>query len=208
MVGYIGATGLRASRSLLTGLILCLAINVAASPSPHESVRLATDELIEKLLVTRPLYETDPEKFYSEIDESLAPFIDFEGFSKGVMAKYYRRANDDQKIRFTTSFRESLITTYAKALVGFDNQEIVVKESSIPQKVPNKARVELEVHGKDGAIYPVEYSLVLIDNQWKLRNLVINGINMGLQFRSQFSNYMQQYKNDIDEVINHWKVDG
>lgn len=193
---------------LAAGLFLCLAFNVVASQSPHESVRSATNELIEKLLVARPLYETNPEEFYREIDESLAPFVDFEGFSKGVMAKYYRRANEEQKARFADAFRKALINTYAKALVGFDNQKIVVKKSSRPQKVPNKARVELEVHGKDGTIYPVEYSLVLIEDQWKLRNILINGINIGLQFRSQFSNYMQQYKNDIDEVIDHWNVDG
>ena len=111
------------------------------------------------------------------------------------------------KMRFAISFREALIKTYAKALVEFDNQEIIVVDPTRPQKVPNKAKVELEVHGKDGTIYPVEYSLVLIDEQWMLRNIVINGINIGLQFRSQFSNYMQQYKNDIDEVINHWSVD-
>jgi phospholipid transport system substrate-binding protein len=193
--------------SFIAWILMLITFNVNASLSPHESVQTATDELIDKLLVTRPLYETDKKMFYKEIDDSLAPFVDFKGFSKGVMAKYYRRANDEQKMRFAISFREALIKTYAKALVEFDNQKIVVKETTSPQKAPNKAKVELEVHGKDGTIYPVEYSLVLIEDQWMLRNIVINGINIGLQFRSQFSNYMQQYKNDIDEVINHWSVD-
>jgi phospholipid transport system substrate-binding protein len=193
--------------SVFVWMLMFVTFNANAVQSPRESVQSATDELIVKLLESRELYETDKEMFYKEIDSSLAPFVDFEGFSKGVMAKYYRRANDEQKVRFTISFREALIRTYAKALVEFDNQEIIVKESDSRQKAPDKARVDLEVHGKDGTIYPVEYSLVLIGEQWMLRNIVINGINIGLQFRSQFSNYMQQYKNDIDEVINHWSVD-
>ena len=70
-----------------------------------------------------------------------------------------------------------------------------------------RATVELRVHGSDGVVYPVVYTLALVDGTWKLRNVVINGINIGLQFRSQFANYMQKYRNDINEVIANWNVD-
>ena len=92
-------------------------------------------------------------------------------------------------------------------MVEFDNPQVIVKQDNKPQKDPRKARVSLEVYGKDGSAYPVEYSLVLVNDRWKLRNLVIDGINIGLQFRSQFTAYMQQYKNDIDKVIDNWSVD-
>ena len=69
-----------------------------------------------------------------------------------------------------------------------------------------RASVDLKVYGNDGTIYPVQYSLALVDGTWKLRNVVINGINIGLQFRGQFSNYMQQYHNNIDKVIANWDV--
>ncbi len=72
----------------------------------------------------------------------------------------------------------------------------------------SRAAVTLDIHGKNGAIYPVEYSLVLKDDVWKLRNVVINGINIGLQFKSQFGFYMQKHRNDIDSVIEAWRVDG
>ncbi len=191
----------------MSGLILFLALGVQAASSAFETVQTATDQLLRKLVEIGPLYETDRESFFREVDASLAPFIDFEGFSRGVMAKYYRRASPEQKARFSESFRIALIRTYAKALVEFDNQEIIVKGSKENPKKPGKARVSLEVHGKNGTVYPVEYSLVNLDGQWKLRNVVIDGINIGLQFRSQFASYMARYNNSIDEVIEHWNVD-
>ena len=193
--------------SVITGVLLSVSIGAKGSPSAYESVQTATDELLAKLVAVQSMYESDREEFFREIDGSLAPFVDFNGFSRGVMAKYYRRATKEQRSRFAVTFRDSLIRTYAKALVEFDNQQVVVKEQNKSQKDPKKARVSLEIHGKDGTIYLVEYSLVLVDDLWKLRNIVINGINIGLQYRSQFSNYMQQYKNNIDEVIGHWEVD-
>jgi phospholipid transport system substrate-binding protein len=201
---------------VILSFLLCMAVvndrsALAASPdssvSAYETVKSVTDELLARLIVVQPLYESDQEKYFQEIDLSLAPFVDFGGFSRGVMAKYYRRASDEQKSQFVVTFRTALIRTYSKALAEFDNEQIIVLEDDKPQKDPNKARVSLEVHAKDGAIYLIEYSLVWMDEKWKLRNIVIEGINIGLQFRSQFSASMQEHKNDMDSVIQNWNVD-
>lgn len=202
-------------RIILSFLLCTAVINVspvlATSPesgeSAYETVKSVTDDLLAKLIVVQPLYESDREKFFQEVDSSLGPFIDFGGFSRGVMAKYYRRASSDQKTRFVSTFRTALIRTYSKALAEFDNQQIIVLEDNKPQKDPRKARVSLEVHARDGTIYLIEYSLVWMDEKWKLRNIVIEGINIGLQFRSQFAASMQEHKNDMDNVIKNWNVD-
>tara|TARA_R110002110_G_scaffold221031_7_gene435176 strand:+ start:256 stop:825 length:570 start_codon:yes stop_codon:yes gene_type:complete len=179
----------------------------AATPDPKQAVQEATDLLLAKLVEAKPLYEEDPKKFFAEIDSALGPFVDFDGFSRGVMAKYYRRATDEQKAKFVETFRIGLIETYAKALVEFDNQKVVVLEPTVDPDRPDRASIGLEIHGENNKVYPVEYSLVLEDDRWLLRNVVIEGINIGLQFRSQFASYMQKYRNDIDEVIANWSVD-
>jgi phospholipid transport system substrate-binding protein len=188
-------------------LIALLPLSAFGQPQgPKETVQQATDQLLEKLVEVQPLYEEDPEVFFAEVEKSLAPFIDFDGFARGVMAKYYRRASDEQRAAFTEKFETELIQTYSKALVGFDNQKIEVMPLEAPPE-RGRATVQLNVHGKDGAIYPVVYTMAEVDGAWKLRNVVIEGINIGLQFRSQFGSYMQKYRNDIDEVIANWNVD-
>lgn len=177
-------------------------------PDPKQAVQAATDELLTKLEEVKPLYSENPEQFYAAIDEALGPFVDFDGFSRGVMAKYYRRATDEQKTRFSETFRTALIRTYGKALVEFDNQKVVVLEPTLDPKREGRATIGLEIHGANNAIYPVEYTLSLEDNRWLLRNVSIEGINIGLQFRSQFASFMSQYRNDIDQVIANWTVDG
>ena len=63
------------------------------------------------------------------------------------------------------------------------------------------------MHGQAGAQYTVNDSLGLVDDVWKLRNITIEGINIGLQFRSQFAAYMHKFRNNIDLVIDNWVVD-
>ena len=40
--------------------------------------------------------------------------------------------------------------------------------------------------------------------QWKLINIVINGVNLGLTFRNQFYSLMEKEGNNLDVVIERW----
>lgn len=196
--------------ALVIGLLLMFGLPVQAEvKSALITVQENTDMLTKKLVIIKPVYEVDKEKFYAEVEETLTPLIDFEGFSRGVMAKYYKRASDEQRTRFSAKFKLGLIETYAEAMVGFDNEKIEVVSENPSKKNPKKSTVKLEFHGSDGTLYPIEYSMRLTDKGWLLRNVTISGINIGKQFRSQFTASMQTYKGNIDEVINNWntKVD-
>ena len=39
--------------------------------------------------------------------------------------------------------------------------------------------------------------------EWKLINIIINGVNLGLTFRNQFYSLMKK-ENDLDKVIDKW----
>lgn len=174
---------------------------------PYQAVKESTDLLIGKLKELQPIYKDDPTRFFDEVEATLEPYIDFDGFSKRVMAKYYRLATDEQRAQFQEKFRQALIRTYGSALVEFDNEKVLVLEPTKPQTSEDKASINIEVHTSGGAVYPVEYQLSLEGNRWLLYNVVINGINIGLQFRSQFNAEMQKHRRDIDQVIANWSVD-
>lgn len=174
----------------------------------YESVQESTDLLLARLVEVQPIYESDPDNFFAEVQNALEPYVDFVGFAKGVMAKHYRAASPEQQMAFVERFKESLIGTYVSALVEFDNERVIVLEPKVAQKKENRAVTMLEVYAKSGAIYPVQYQLERSDDgRWMLRNVIINGINIGLQFRSQFNAYMQKYNRDVDKVIENWSVD-
>ena len=192
--------------------LLLFSVTTASTPATaqtaYESVRESTDVLLKRLVEVQPLYEEDPEQFFTAVQDALTPNIDFEGFAKGVMAKHYRTATDEQREAFLGQFQDALIRTYATALLEFDNQKVIVVEPTRPPKTGDKATILIEVYSGSGTLYPVHYQLGLQeDGRWLLRNVIINGINIGLQFRSQFNAYMQKYKQDIDLVIQNWEVE-
>ena len=174
----------------------------------YESVQESTELLLARLVEVQPIYESEPEKFFAEVQTALEPYVDFTGFAKRVMAKHYRAASPEQRLAFVERFKESLVHTYATALVEFDNEKVIVIAPTTPQKTDNRATIMIEVHAKSGTVYPVQYQLELNEERrWMLRNVIINGINIGLQFRSQFNAYMQKHKKNVDKVIENWSVD-
>ncbi len=68
----------------------------------------------------------------------------------------------------------------------------------------NRSEVRMEVTDHKGIIYPVSYTMVKINNQWRMRNVIINGINLGKLFRDQFAEAMQRNAQDLDRVIENW----
>jgi phospholipid transport system substrate-binding protein len=55
-----------------------------------------------------------------------------------------------------------------------------------------------------GTIVPVAYQLVQSGDSWKVRNLQLNGIDIGLTFRNQFSSAVQTNKNSLDLAIRNF----
>ena len=130
--------------------------------------------------------------------------MDFKRISRNVMGKHYKIASQDQRDKFHEIFKSTLLATYSKTLAEFKNEEIRIIPSLNSSNKPNREKVHLEIVTST-KIYPAFYDMYLNKkNQWKLINIVINGVNLGLTFRNQFYSLMKDQENDIDKVIDLW----
>ncbi|HEX5843627.1 MAG TPA: ABC transporter substrate-binding protein, partial [Pseudomonas sp.] len=85
----------------------------------------------------------------------------------------------------------------------YNNQDIRVLPVS-GQQDPQRTAVNMEIKDGNGALYPLSYTMVSLDGTWKMRNVIINGINVGKLFRDQFAQSMQNNGNDLNKVIDTW----
>jgi phospholipid transport system substrate-binding protein len=191
-------------RSLLL-LLASLPFTVhAVATTPQQLVQNTTDQVLDELTSKREQFKQDPEVFYQALDGILSPVIDFDGFARGVMTvRYSRQATAQQMQAFQTSFKRSLVKFYGGALLEYDNQQIRMLPP-VASREPDRASVNMEVVGRSGAIYPLTYTLEQKGGAWKVRNVIINGINIGKLFRDQFAESMRSNGNDLDKVIATW----
>ncbi|EJL99816.1 ABC-type transport system involved in resistance to organic solvents, auxiliary component [Pseudomonas sp. GM102] len=193
---------------LRRGLLVVLAAlplmaNAVAAPSAHDLVQDTTTRLLADLAANKEKYKQDPQDFYTALNTIVGPVVDAEGISKSIMTvKYSRKATPEQMQKFVENFKKGLFQFYGNALLEYDNQGIVVDPAK--DESGDRTSVGMTVKSSSGAIYPVSYTLEKINGEWKLRNVIINGINIGKLFRDQFADAMQRNGNDLDKTINGW----
>jgi phospholipid transport system substrate-binding protein len=193
---------------MLAGLPALAGLEPAANlPAPHQVVYDATGQVLDRIVRERPRFEKEPDFLYVIIEENLVPYVDFERIARRVMAKYYMRASDAQRAAFTVEFKRSLIRAYGAALGKYDKQRFVILPAGKGDVLPATARVNMEMTMSDGVVYPMSYSMFTDEaGRWKLENLVLNGINLGLTYRNNFADLAEQYGGDIDKVIANWNA--
>lgn len=192
-------------------VVLALVLSVpvlahAVTATPHQVVEDTSVRVMEVLNENRELYKKDSKAFLEGLNEVLNPVVDFRGIARSVMTvRYSRSATDEQMERFINTFKQSMVEFYGNALLEFDSGEItVLPPGKGAQKSDDRASVDMQVRANNGTVYPVTYTMVKIDDQWKVRNVIVEGINIGLLFRDQFAQAMQTHRNDLDAVIDGW----
>ena len=191
-------------RNSLFVLLAALPLFAVAAPSAHEVVQQTTDTLLADLKANKEQYRSNPSAFYRSLDNILGPVVDVDGISRGVMTvRYSRQATPEQMTRFQESFKRSLMQFYGNALLEYNNQDIRVLPPSGKQDLQRTA-VNMEIKDGNGTVYPLSYTMVSQGDSWKLRNVIINGINVGKLFRDQFAQSMQNHGNDLNKVIDTW----
>jgi phospholipid transport system substrate-binding protein len=197
-------------RKLMTcALVLSLALPMmaqAVARTPQQVVEETSQRVMEVLDANRDTYRQDTEAFLQGLNEVLDPVVDFEGIARSVMTvRYSRSASPEQMQRFIETFKRSMVQFYGNALLEFDSGNIrVLPPSGRGEQSPDRASVNMEIRANNGNVYPVTYTMVNLDGQWKVRNVIVEGINIGLLFRDQFAQAMQANRNNLDRVIDNW----
>ncbi|MBK5439760.1 MULTISPECIES: MlaC/ttg2D family ABC transporter substrate-binding protein [Pseudomonas] len=194
--------------TLRRGLLVLLAAlplmaNAAAGGSAHDLVQDTTNKMLADLSANKEKYKQDPSQFYNALNTIVGPVVDAEGISRSIMTvKYSRKATPAQMQTFQENFKKGLFQFYGNALLEYNNQGITVAPAG--DESGDRTSVNMSVKGNNGAVYPVQYTLEKVNGEWKLRNVIINGINIGKLFRDQFADAMQRNGNDLDKTINGW----
>lgn len=202
---------------LLKNMLVCVAIftphwlvaqdNKAAVEKPitaHEVVEKVTDQLLGVVKNGQEIIKTDPQKYFAEVDAVLSPVVDFGFIARNVMGSHWKRASQEQRQRFVKTFQNGLVETYAKGLANFGELNIVVLPPAKDVTGLRKVGVVQEVR-EDSGVTRIAYSMGLNKSgEWKLINVVLDGVNLGKTFRSQFAQAVKQNDGDIEAVINSW----
>lgn len=176
----------------------------AQTQTPEALIRENVSAFMAELEGREEYFANNLDELKALVNDSLDEVADFRYIGASVMGGYFRNATPEQRSRFANVFRQTLIDTYTRGLVTFDYDELRVLDNQRGQRHEDQASVDMEVVANNGQVYPVSYSLRLSDGEWRVVNVIVNGINLGLTFRNQFDQAMRENNRDYDAVIRGW----
>ena len=212
-------------RGLLATIVLCLTFvhsgpvraehATAAQKGPAEVISDVTTHVMTVVAEADTYFDQDPDRYYQEIDGALAELVDWRGFATAVMGEHYSRGRSmDQAGRanlkrqrddFAATLREGLIRSYAKGLLAFGGARMEVEGVEASPQSARVASVTQLVYGEADRVYTIRYQMGQYkDGAWRLRNLIIETINLGEIYRNQFSALARDADDDLDSVIAQW----
>ncbi len=206
----------------LAGLLLSFAAMVAAqdevqSVTAHQVVRDTTERVMSVIKGADSYVDEDPDRYYQQIQAILDPVVDYRGFARGVMGPYasserYRSLDEpgrarlrDQLDRFTEVMRTGLVRTYGKGLLAFGGSRIEISNPSEEEAGASPVSVRQLVFSEQTEPYVVMYQMGRDGSGvWKLRNVIIESVNLGEIYRNQFQAAAREHDGDLDMVIDNW----
>jgi len=209
----------------LLALLPVLVARAAAVPAlaiardnPETMVREATSRLLDIAREARGTAKAERTAYYAAVEGVLEQVVDIEYFARGVMATYasVRLYNSLQSETEKTAFRARIerfvdrvkkvfMVKYADALLAFEGERIDLATDPSGDNDPDRASLKQTIYDTDGQTYVVFYSLHRDgDGGWRIRNVIVEGINLGLLYRDLFSEEVENHQGDVDYVVDHW----
>jgi len=160
-----------------------------ADPSQPEALIEEASTKLQKKLQETAIHE-DFNKLTQFVNDLIKPLTDFNLISSLVLGKSWKLASPDEQERFTTEFQTLLIRTYSRAFVEFKGWEIRFLPLHLEANI-KKVVVKTEVLQSSAPPISVNYRMLQTDGDWKVYDIMIEGVSLVTNYRSSFNSEIQ-----------------
>ncbi|MGD9312199.1 MAG: ABC transporter substrate-binding protein [Desulfobacterales bacterium] len=175
---------------ILLGMILLLPLEVFAS-SAKDTVEAQINKMLARMQESSFKALSRDAKI-DEIEKIIAEVFDFEELSRRTLGRDWKKFTPEQQKEFIGLFQQVLQNVYADRILAYTSEKIEFgKETEL-----KKGRVEVESYiiTTDNKKVPLFYRMTDKSGEWKVYDVVIEGISMVKNYRGQFREILKTKK--------------
>ena len=194
-------------KNFLVFFLLTGSLYIFSDEDPYLFIDENAQKMVRVLTEDSSLFETDRVLYENKIKEIFEPMIDFRRVAASVMGKkYYLLATKEERAEFVLIFRDSLLDTYAETLAQWGDSTITTEFPKNKEELSKNVEVR-QILDTGTSKYPISYKLRKSKDGWKIVNIIINGVNLGLTFRNQFQALAVSHNENISDTLRNWVSD-
>ena len=186
-------------KRLLVGFILLVLLIIplhVRAGVPFDTVKGHVNEVLKVLRNPALQGEANEEAKQEQIETIADEMFDYVALSRLTLGRNWRKFNSDQKKEFVQLYRSILEKAYMDRILSYTDEEVTFgKETMLSEK---KAEVQTHIITKSVEI-PIFYRVYLKDGKWKVYDVIIEGISLVKNYRTQFRDILAN--NPPEEVL-------
>jgi len=186
--GWIGGV------ASLLAIALCVPA-VATGGEPTEQIRGAIDRGL--AIVRRADLQGDAKKAQRRglLRKELFPHFNFEEMSRRSLGVNWKNRTPQERQEFMDLFKDLLENAYAGKIEGYRGEKIRFGKETLDLPY---AEVRTAIVTPQGEEYSVNYRLLADGSRWRIYDIVIEGVSLVNNYRSQFAGILQ--KSSFEEM--------
>lgn len=164
---------------------------------PEQVIQSVSEQLQKKL--QDKSFTRDFAQVTQYVNSVIEPHTDFDKIAPLVLGRHWKAATVGEQERFKHEFQTLLIRAYSRAFVEYNNWKI----NFLPLEMANdatKAIVKTKVLQPGQQPIDVNYRMFLNNGEWKVYDIMIDGVSLVTNYRSTFNDEIQN-KGSLSAVI-------
>ncbi|MGB7919779.1 MAG: ABC transporter substrate-binding protein [Desulfobacterales bacterium] len=170
--------------AIIFGLSACVAMTALAD-EPLKIIETRVDRIV-KILGDKSLADDVKVK---QLEKAANETFDYVYLSRMTLGRNWLKLDDSQRSEFVDLYRQLLEKNYMGQLLKYTDEKVVFGRQTMLSDT--KTEVDSNVVSSDKKI-PITYRLIQRDGDWKVYDLVIEGVSLVSNYRTQFTDILSR----------------
>ena len=193
---------------IVIGIAFCLGgtllPSTAAAATATEAMKGSIDQLV-RVLEDQELKKADrATERRQQLQKIFNDRFSYEEMSKRSLGAHWNSLNEAQRQQFVDLFRQLLARSYTGTIEGYSGERFQYLSE---QNEGDYAEVRSKLISRKGEI-PINYRLLNKSGEWRVYDIVVDGISMVSNYRAQFNKIIQSssYEDLVEKLKNKSEV--
>lgn len=125
-----------------------------------------------------------------KLDDIFIEVMDIDWIAKFVLGKYWNTLDDAKKTQYMKQYREYLIASYVPLFKDYNGQKMDIKDIKTIKQSQYLVVTDIEPSDPQSASYRVEYRVHFDNGNFRVRDIIAEGISMITTQRSDFASIL------------------
>ena len=190
-------------RNSFLRIFVLILVGTGAGSVSAEDARSTFEETLDQVLTVLRIEGSSEQVKLSQVETIAAKRFDFDRMTRLVLARNYRKLSEQQRADFEVEFRKHLSLTYGRRLLELSEEVIEIGQTRTEKNGDVTLKTLVVGGAADGVT--IDYRHRERDGSWYIIDVIIEGVSLISNFRSQVKEIMTERGPDRLIEILHQK---